>query len=462
MNKNICLLFVILLSCAHPSIVVDRSHSKKPDWLKNLPEETSEYIFEVGVRTFAPTLEGGETDARINGFRKLLETYFGMKGKHIYQRVKKTMETQYTDTLRVESSGEIWGIRQIDSYWEKEKSEGEVVRYTYNVWVLLRGRKKELEDAVMKAKERIEKKIALARSLYYESEILIRDYNIGSALSRLSSVCGLLQDIKDEPAAVEVDQKSRLRIKRLLSLLNIMKLTDEHELKGIVGKEVEIPLEVQVLYKGKKIPGIPLEFIFIKSSGIINTPVYSDKDGIALTKVLRVDLETDANIIEVSISLKELSLTETFKAPRVYFSFPSYKEKKGVLVCIKEPESIIEPAIVAKIEGDISVRPKDLTDDEVESILKENMEEMEEIAKRIDVSIFIIGKTTTFFSSELENMLCYRAMVDIKAIDIEKKEVIYSKTIEGKGFGLSENQAIVNALKDIGKKISKEFTLYIH
>jgi hypothetical protein len=141
-------------------IIVETSHPSPPYWTVTPPADTDEYFYSVGVKTSAPTLDGGETDARMDGVKKFIERFYGIKVSTEYKKVRRSFESEITEKVRGSSGGQIAGIKLREVYWKKYKiySEGRF-NYYFDIWVLLEIRRTDIErilkGLIMKRKEAI-------------------------------------------------------------------------------------------------------------------------------------------------------------------------------------------------------------------------------------------------------------------------------------------------------------------
>lgn len=164
------LLVPCMISCATKPIIkgekqlIEKSHASKPDWVIDIPKETEKLIYSVGVRTDSPSLEGGETDARMNAARKILERFFGLKATIEYQKLRKTFETNYLDQMKATGGGEIFGTKTKAVYWEKyEIKQADKITYSYDVWVLLEVKVNDITKALEKMEKRRTEFVRLSR-----------------------------------------------------------------------------------------------------------------------------------------------------------------------------------------------------------------------------------------------------------------------------------------------------------
>lgn len=203
---KLCFLFILslLASCATtPSVIqgekqlIEKSHSTKPEWVIDIPKETEKIIYSVGVRTDSPSLEGGETDARMNAARKILERFFGLKTTIEYQRLRKTFETNYLDQMKATGGGEIFGTKTKAVYWEKyEIKQPDKITYSYDIWVLLEVKVDDITRALEKMENRRREFVRLSRESLKE---LSNDICNPESLRRVSEYQNALAEFEGDP-----------------------------------------------------------------------------------------------------------------------------------------------------------------------------------------------------------------------------------------------------------------------
>ena len=181
MKKVLILLILFLVSiglivgCAgRPRIghqeVVYRS-SSKPDWITVVPKAKKGMMFFRGMKSRAPNLEGGETDARMHAARQVAEMvetkanidYENARLEYGIPRDDKDIGTVIRDGLIMLSDAMIQGVKTKEIYYEKlEEVVPEGVTYFYNYFVLITISE---QDYRMIASQVIDRQKAKARAM---------------------------------------------------------------------------------------------------------------------------------------------------------------------------------------------------------------------------------------------------------------------------------------------------------
>ncbi|MGM0441578.1 MAG: PEGA domain-containing protein [Elusimicrobiota bacterium] len=138
-------------------IITGRADKKsRPDWIAKPPLPDSEYVYFIGIKTDARSIEAGRTAAARDVMNQIVE-YIGIRvtSKMIFQ--KSELITRLNDEIRTYGRANIRGAVIKEMYYEQNIKEG-----TYDVYILTRYQKKEIER---------EKEKLLKVSQHYNREI---------------------------------------------------------------------------------------------------------------------------------------------------------------------------------------------------------------------------------------------------------------------------------------------------
>jgi len=171
------LLLIFFIGCASKPVlspegeekIIDRSSPSRPSWITTPPKDTEEFYFSVGVKTSSPTLEGGETDARMDAGRKFVERLFGVEFAGMYKGIRKNYEKEIYDEITGKSKGKVSGARVREVYWERyQRWDKGKVSYGYNVWVLIEISKAVTKKVLEEELKKMNSSIAFARQTLIE------------------------------------------------------------------------------------------------------------------------------------------------------------------------------------------------------------------------------------------------------------------------------------------------------
>lgn len=242
---------IMIGGCAQSSVnmggktvkIVQKSHSKRPQWTIHPPEDTKRFYYSVGVKTGALTLEGGETDARMDAGRKFIERLFGIETSAEYEKVRKSYQTEIMEELKGKSKGKIAGARVKEIYWEKlEITEGSLVKYRYNIWILLEISKKETKRVLKERLEKRERIVAFTKRFLHNFEKTIAkkgDVRILSALENLRKSLGEYDDPEINELKREVNSKL-LELRRKTRRVGIAITSKETNLHNLSAEMVKL------------------------------------------------------------------------------------------------------------------------------------------------------------------------------------------------------------------------------
>jgi len=214
------LLLILLTGCASKPVlapegeekIIDRTAPSRPSWITTPPKEDDEFYFSVGVKTSSPTLEGGETDARMDAGRKFVERLFGVEFAGMYKGIRKNYEKEIYDEITGKSKGKVSGARVREVYWERYQrwAKGKV-SYGYNVWVLLEISKSATKKALEEEVKKMNSTISFARQTLSEVKN-ISDKK--SALTRLYTAKSRIS-LYDSPEILQISLQLDEEIKKL-------------------------------------------------------------------------------------------------------------------------------------------------------------------------------------------------------------------------------------------------------
>lgn len=129
---------VLLTACGGPQQQITREPSKpaQPQWVTSLPKESG-YVYVVGVRSRAKSLEEGKQGAHENATVQVSNVV----GTQIRSQAESRMSTEGDDYSREDVAAQtqafIESLLTVDEYWEKTtKMVGSYYEESFDVWVL--------------------------------------------------------------------------------------------------------------------------------------------------------------------------------------------------------------------------------------------------------------------------------------------------------------------------------------
>lgn len=111
---------------------------------------------------------------------------------------------------------------------------------------------------------------------------------------------------------------------------------------------------------------------------------------------------------------------------------------------------IFEAKLLQKFtDAGFVVKNIELPDEQIKSLIKEDFALVKKLAQRDDIDYILVAEIRTTSIPKTGPFLFANATGVVKIIDIEKKNIIVSCSIEEKGAGLDETQAAENALRNV-------------
>lgn len=136
-------------------VVVETSPNWPPEWITREPESDAVFHYFRGIRSDAPSLEGGETDARHNAMSHIVQ-FLGLRIEVDYERLRTEEQTQIRDAIRSVGGADIFGTRLSELAYRRSRiNDGGRVRDSYDVGVLIRFPRESVERIKQNQRERL-------------------------------------------------------------------------------------------------------------------------------------------------------------------------------------------------------------------------------------------------------------------------------------------------------------------
>ena len=470
--KSILIFYLIVLT-AYAAFAKER-----PKWITEIPSD-NRYIYTVGIKTNAPTIEDGRRSAANQAIAELV-AHFGIKSNAQFNEKKTEIETKVSDEFASKTGDiNIKGTYIKDWYYEKTENG------RYNVFVLLQYPKEELE----KEKGRISRESA--EKMFLIDKALKKGMDAEKA-GRINEAFELYLSVLNLTAE---DDDNKLRYSETANRLNnivqkiklIIASGNKQKIKSF--KSIENPLMVKVIFDDAiPLNNVPVSFDFSQGSGELIKEAATNKDGEAVTEVAKVSPSSSNVYIKAAISAQQWinmppnlsqsarntasSLIEKLSGKNVTFQlYPTdaAKKKERVAVLIDEKnlgveldEGIISSEIISalkeygyRIVGDFELG-------------KKNAEKIRLAFKKdelwsLDISFYkltdiVIGGSinTRKYNKTAEGIFIAEAEAVVKAVYTHNGEIAAKKKVVGeRGFGLTPEQAGMDAIKNAGKIIAE-------
>jgi hypothetical protein len=259
-------------------IMVEASADNPPEWVVHEPESDTEFHYFRGFRSDAPSLEGGETDARHNAMSHII-AFLGLRVEVDYERMRTEDQTQIRDAITSVGGADIFGTRLNELYYRRWRiSDGTGVEEAYDVYALIRFPR----SAVEMIRRNQEERLAAIRDMISGPGFMTRPgesyAQVIGAANALAAVNELNRSVlitsQTENDALELAQQAESRLNRLLGKLQIQVSSNVSELAAGSQSEpcrIEARVVSQDAGASAVVPNIPVSFVFADSTRVIWT-----------------------------------------------------------------------------------------------------------------------------------------------------------------------------------------------
>jgi hypothetical protein len=474
-----------LLTCLCLAVAAGVSAKDKPAWIERLPT-SNEYIYVMGIRSGAPTLEAGRSEATRQAVGELT-SYLGVRMQSKLQVFMTDLETKIQDEMKATTEKvELRGGLIHD--WHVERT----AQGTYDVYVLLRYPRGEIEKEQARLTTMLAEKAALAQLGMRQAAEAERQGDIIGALSAYTAVVGSATETENERLYGEAFGQ----MSRVVQNLQI-RLFSGNGQRVERSKGTQDPLVVKaVLALGdKEIPvqRLPIRYLFasdnvsicesqsndlgLVSCGIAHLP-QTGKQSLGKEVAVQASIEPDS-MISLPSDLTERDrrkiqeLLQTLKKRVVEFRLTPYVERKALRVAVLIKEENLSRPVAHPLVGDtiasklVEAGYQVVTDREMDRSSREQLAGMAQtdggkIPPKLSqmVQMVVVGSCTTRPGVRMPGLDLIPARADgtVKAIDLSTGDTIAQKSVSNVvGFGLTEEQAGIMALQKMSGSLAQAF-----
>ncbi len=313
---KICLL-LLFVGCAGRSIknsnLIYSSQKKKPIWITNPPAEDSRFLYFVGMKTAAGTMEEGKQSAIGSAVSEIVG-YFGLKTETRYEEKKNEISSEIMDQIIAKGEAKVSGVKLEEMYYEQWKEEGGY--HLYNVFILLRYPRAEIKKEKRRIQAEKNRKKNQAQEMFNLAGKLRQKGEVATALENYAQALKILKEVGDAQSLY------RSILNEATNTLQKIKIeTLPYDKKGETIFGLKNPLSVKLMYRLKEnipLKNVPVIFNFTQGKGMLAERVFSDKDGIASSRVKQINFSKRLNTVEAFIEQDILSHAQ---AGKVSFTF---------------------------------------------------------------------------------------------------------------------------------------------
>jgi hypothetical protein len=350
-------------------------------------------------------------------------------------------------------------------------------------WVLLRYPKAEMKKEIARKKREQAQKVKKAEKLYQQARTDAGAKNAVAALPKLA----LAQDLLEKLPLLAIVDNSQIKfglkeeIQDLYnSLIQNTSVTIAGDKQtGYDGEGLDDPLKMTFAYNNKPLNKMGVDFTFEQGKGVLSPQrAYSNKNGVAVCNVSRIDSVRAVNIIKATPFVK---LEGTYK--RVYleplareFTFKSLSSgRNSLLIVVQEKELgkkqnrarsqhyLAEALIKAKYQVvDMAKISPSLSQRLLKAALRNNKKALQKLQKKVRAGILVLGDLETSFSSNNEGIICVKGTMAVKVLRLKTGKVIFQKELaDVKGFQLSRQKASRKAVQKAAKQMAQELVAFL-
>jgi hypothetical protein len=240
---------------------------------------------------------------------------------------------------------------------------------------------------------------------------------------------------------------------RLLRLIQLSPLS-KTRIKARPGKSVNESLSIQVEYVGRPLPSVPIRFAFVKGAGQLVEQSATNREGVATTRIYKIDVGQTNNTIQGSIDLEQMTSLEADQLLGLRNQLDAIGVS-SVLFFVSTAENRVVLDVDEENLGDrvvnsyLSSHLKDLIADKTGATFTED---------RSQATVVLKGSVQSRFSSQMGNINFSYATAFVSLVDARTGEELYSTKLERiKGYHLdraeSGRKAIENATNQISDKV---------
>ncbi len=243
----------------------------------------------------------------------------------------------------------------------------------------------------------------------------------------------------------------------ILNSIRLKKIRGDNQ-RVTLREKPEIPLEVQVPYKGMGVPNIPLTLEFKKGTGDLKTRVTTNEKGYAQCPVYKIETAFKPNIISCHLPLSKqmvnFSIYGISRREITRITVAIREENLGSPSSMKFSETCLESELS---DSGFKIVQKEISDEIIDECLKGNLKNVGAYGNTplLDIDILIVGKVTAFSPTNVEGyFVIARSQAVVKAIDLSKGVALISCETQEKSGGEDRVKAGISALKKVAPKVT--------
>ena len=436
-----------MLSRAHIAILVlligtGLDAAKAPKWVRNRPAVAGHYIG-IGVATRSGDLAADRETATQNALNDIatqieVSISSAVESKEIEDNFG--IRQAYSAQIQTMVSADLAGVEIVDT-WKGKKEFWVYTRLSELKFAQLRQQK--IDDArrrtfelFVQAEKKMPGQIAAALPLYLQ------------ALRPLAEGLGDPLAVDYQGEKLNLDTAIPARIRDLLAAIALRPAPIAGDLKR--GTEIDVPVEIRAVYgpPGDSLPvaDLPLALAFTRGSGQLVEQVRSTADGLAVSRLTRIEGAEPVQTIRARVDLAALLPADAADLPLDRFTAPFIDVELTVSrqrIYIQSSEKNLgQPLQVPVLEP------------VVKRLLTDRGVEFADSAERADVVVLIDAETRQ--GNRFQKI--YNSLLDL-TLSLKRQAdgtEIFKTSLTGvKGFGADFQQAGVKAFSKAARNFEE-------
>lgn len=426
------------------------SENSKPFWLTQRPIDTKSYI---GIGFAYKNDSNYIQNAKNNALNDLSsEININISGSIFNQIIEQNDRVQenFKSEIITSTKADLEGYEIVGSWGDDEK-----------YWVFYKLPKKLYEEL---KKHKLNSAINQSLDYFDKAKKSENSNQIISALNYYFQALNSLSKYITEPIETNYDGENIFILNEIYYSIttiisNIMIIPISKDIEGKIGKPIDEPLKVKIIYKGESdniIPNVPILNYFVQGNGYLTNTTNSNQNGYAKFNVTKIISKENIQIVSSELDLNSLTNQDStsliFKTILSTFPFPNTQfvlNISGLSFFISSNEtnfgeSLNIPVVSPKLKSSLSDKGITFIENE----------------KSADYTLTIIVDTKK--GSKMFNMFSSFAEISITLVDnLSSKEIYKNYFSKIKGIDIDEEKSGIKALEKASSILIKDFDDHI-
>jgi len=438
MRKS-CIVLTLLLSF---SILL--AQKNRPVWIENRPLLNGYYIG-IGFASKQANPTDYHKVAMDNALSNLAsEIQININSQTVQQVMEKAgiLQDEFKSYVQSSTKAELEGYELVDK-WENDNEYWVYYRLSKEKYASIKNAKlnkaKSLSIDMLNRARQAEQNGQLDKAFLFYLQ----------ALPPIEKYLGETLEATINGQRVFLFNEIYSSLQRILSEIKLEAINPD--LKGKLGQPIAEPLTLKATKQGLPVQNLPIYFEFIRGAGDLIKEAFTDAQGMAQTRVLRINSTDNLQIVSATLAL-EKSIGQENDSPIL----------KGILGTLVRPSArfmIKVSGLTAYIESqEVNLgQPVEIKQLEpaLKNILSNNGFTFSDSPANVDFIIKI--KATARKGAEVYGLFSSFVNLTFSVIDVRSGQEIYKDALEDvKGIDLNYEKAGFKALSNAAKEINQK------